>query len=653
VKILFVTLSNLGDVVLTLPVLQSLLKARPGAELDVLVGPSGVLALEGDERLRRVTVYDKKMSWASKARLLAGIRRERYDLIVDLRYSLIGLFGGAKRRNAYLTGLSRRGHKSSKHLAALKGLSIAVEGEGFLDGLTGGEIPGLPAGRLVAAAPGSKSDLKKWPAQKYAQLLKRLALEKGCSIVLLGDTNDSADAALVRWHLGNVPALDLTGKTDFRQMVSVLRRASLVITNDSAPLHIADALRVPTLALFGPTDPKKYGPSRQPASIAVSKNLFCQPCERAQCRYGHECLGELEAAEVYSKAARLLDGKAPLDRPRLLVIRLDRIGDLMLSLPAIEALGRHFPGARLSVMTRPETKALLEGHPAIDEVIAYDYRNGGRHAFPLGYFRFLEEIMKRRFDFAVILHPGIRSYLVPFLAGIPMRVGYRGRHDWLLTRKVADQRHLGRKHESEYAMEVVEALTERRSFSSPSKWVPDSTAMPEVPEGRWLAVHPGASCPSKRWPAERFRTLVGELLMEFPKHRVAVIGGPESAPDAARVVSGAGERVTDLSGKLDLRQLTALLSKCDLLISNDSGPVHVAAAVGTKVISLFGRNSAGLSPQRWRPLGKGHTVLQKEVGCMVCLAHECPIGFECLKAITVDDVMEAARKTLLEPALIK
>lgn len=643
-KILVVTLSNLGDVVLTLPVFQALHSRYPDASLDVITGASGRIVFEGDRRLRRVTVYDKKAGRTAKLGLLRDVRREHYDLIVDLRRSLIGLLGGAKKRNAYLTKLPS-GHRAARHLAALKGLLPVGEAGSFLDGLAAEELPNLPPAPRIVAAVGSKSDLKKWPVEKYTRLLSRLAREKKCSVVLVGDASDAADAERVKAGMGGLPVQDLTGRTSLAQLASVLKSASLVVTNDSAPLHVADALGVPVLALFGPTDPVKYGP-RNAFSQVVSKKLFCQPCERAQCRFRHECLEELEPEEVYQAAVRLLEGRRRSGSMNLLVVRLDRIGDLVLSLPAIEALRKRFPEARITLMTRPATRPLLEGHPALDEVLAYDYKKGGRHAFPFGYLRLLAEVRKRRFDAAVILHPGIRSYLVPFLAAVRRRVGYRNKHAWLLTHPVKDERHLGRKHESEYALDVAAALIGVRVEGPPPRLQPDLSLLPRGCEGRWIALHPGASCPSKRWSVERFGRLASHLSEAYPGYGIAVVGGPETTSAAQELKRAAGCEVTDLTGKLDLRQLPAFLSRCALLISNDSGPVHVAAASGTRVISLFGRNQQGLSATRWKPLGEGHTVIQKNVGCQVCLAHECPIEFECLKAIEVEDVMNAVRKTL-------
>lgn len=666
-KILIVTLSNLGDVILTLPVFQALIDAYPSAELDVIVGESGRMVFEKDPRVRHVTVYDKKMSLFEKWRFLKKVRAERYDILVDLRRSVIGLFGGAKVRNSYLRSQNKRRHRADKHLSALDGIVAAGTGSasarpGWLNGRIQdgpGQVPPLPDGRFIVAAPGSKSDVKKWPAEKYASLLRQLAEEKDCSIVLVGDKNDAADAEKVKRAFdlsakGNARSLqDLTGKTDLHGLISIIQKASLVITNDSAPLHIADSLRIPTLAIFGPTDPKKYGP-RRAGSAALSKRLFCQPCEKAQCRYGHECLKELEVPEVRAKAIQVMEDTLRSENFKILLIRLDRVGDLVLSLPAIEALRRRFPQARISVMTRSYTKDILEGDPLIDEVIPYDYEKHGRHSFGRGYFRLLRQVAKRRFDAAVVLHPGIRSSLIPFLCAIPHRIGYRDANSWFLTRTVKDERHAGQKHESRYAMDLASALGADPAAPLPLPSISvDPSARDKIlellerhgvgPKEAVIALHPGASCPSKRWPKENFRSFAQKILREFPFH-VVLVGAKEEKPAASFIEKDLGPRVLNLAGQLSLKELAALLSRCEVLISNDSGPVHVAAAVGTRVISLFGRNQAGLSAQRWKPLGPGHAVIQKDVGCAVCLAHRCPIEFECLKAIHVEDVLAQFRK---------
>ncbi len=657
-KILVVSLSNLGDAVLTLPVFQNLSAAYPDAVFHVIAGAGAAMVFEGDPRIAKVTPFNKKAPFGEKWNFIAGIRRERYDLIVDLRYSLIGLLGGARRRNRYFRFPARSRHRALKHLLALEGIADTVPAAmSFLTGRFAPET-GSENGRLVVAAVGSKSDLKKWPAASFARLLDRFALENGCRIALAGDKNDAVDAANVAALMKTKP-FDLTGKTDFAGLCSLISGASLVVTNDSAPLHVADALGIPTVAIFGPTDPRKYGP-RLDRSAVARRPIFCSPCEKAQCRYGtHDCMRELSVDEVYFKARKVLEDEFCPHNLKILISRLDRIGDVVLSLPAVSAVRKRFPNATISLVVRPSVAPLIEGHPDIDEVIPYRYEKGGRHAGLQGGRRFLREIVSRRFDVALILHPSTRAMLVPFLAGIPYRVGLDAGPSFLLTRRTPDRRREGLKHESDYALDVVRAFdVEPRERVLPSLPVhADEDA--DVTElllaagvsGREgiIAVHPGASCPSKRWPVERFAELA-KRIADATGCRIAVIGGRGEKALGERLTGLIGSSAVDLTDRLDLRHLAAFLKRCETLVSNDSGPVHVAAAVGTRVLVIFGRSQPGLGMRRWRPLGEGHAAIRKDVGCVVCLAHACPIEFECLKAVTVDDAFTVFQKMTSERA---
>lgn len=647
-KVLIVTLSNLGDAVLTLPVFQAVISRFPGVELHAVVGEGSKPVFENDPRIQKLIVYDRKQAWADKFRFIFSIRKERYDLIIDLRHSLIGLAGGSHRRNAYLRFSRAPKHKGLKHLNALKGLLESEPSDiSFLE--TRADAPGTSGSeRLVAAAVGSKSDLKKWPAGYFAALLDRLAVEQHCRIVLVGDANDRKDCQEVKSRM-SAPVLDLSGGTDFNRLCSVLRSAALLVTNDSAPLHIADSLKTPVLAIFGPTDPLKYGP-RQEGSTAVRREVFCSPCERPQCRFAHECMKELGVDEVYSKAVRILNEDLGSARFKLLAIRLDRVGDVALSLPALQALRDRFPDASISVMTRPETAEIVSGHPAVDEVIPYFYERKGRHRGVLGNIRFLKEIARHRFDVCLILHPSVRSHLVPFAAGIPYRIGFDSYLPILLTRKVPDRRHLGLKHESEYALEIIRGLGAAARpesvpgvafFSEHQRTVGRLLEPSGVSPGDSLiAVHAGSSSASKKWPVERYAQLISKVSAKTPL-KIVVVGGSEETGIGAFLKKEVPDRIVDLTGRLGLKELAALLSRCEALISNDSGPVHIAAQAGIRTLVIYGRNKPGLNPERWKPLGEGHRALQKNVGCVICLADACTINFECLGALEVEDVFAA------------
>jgi heptosyltransferase-2 len=348
----------------------------------------------------------------------------------------------------------------------------------------------------------------------------------------------------------------------------------------------------------------------------------------------------------------------PIAAPqRILVVRLDRLGDLVLSLPAVEALKAAFPQSYLAMLVQKPWAEVLVGHPAVDHVYAYD--KAGEHRTWRGTWRFARRLRGEHFDTAVVLHPSNRSHGMVFLAGIPTRVGYDRKLSGLLTHRFPHHKQHGQQHESAYTLELLQVL----GLSPPPSVRPPRLAVD--PQARmavlqrlqaagWssgqplIAVHPSASCPSKRWPTERFAAVCNQLIEKYHAC-VCLIAGPEDVPQARAVQQAMHQTpaVCNWAGQLAINETVALLAASTLLLSNDSGPVHLAAAVGTPVVVIFGRNNAGLSPRRWGPLGEGHIILHKEVGCAVCLAHHCQIQFRCLTELSVAEVAEACFSILM------
>ena len=157
---------------------------------------------------------------------------------------------------------------------------------------------------MVLLAPGSRSHLKRWPAERFAQVADQLVIQERARIFLIGGAEDQPVSQAVHSAMRQ-PAVDLTGQTTLSQTAALLSGAKLLITNDSACLHMAEAMQTPLVALFGPTDEKKYGP-RNPRSVVVRRNLVCSPCERALCPYHHECLRQLDPSSVLSAAVKIL-----------------------------------------------------------------------------------------------------------------------------------------------------------------------------------------------------------------------------------------------------------------------------------------------------------------------------------------------------------
>lgn len=324
---------------------------------------------------------------------------------------------------------------------------------------------------------------------------------------------------------------------------------------------------------------------------------------------------------------------------RILIIRTDRIGDVVLSTPAITATRKAYPDAYIAVMVSSQAKDIVKGNPYINEVIVYD-KKGVFHAL-----RFANWLREKKFDLALILHSTNRVNLIAFLAKIPKRVGYaRGKMDFLLTDKLEYKKRLAEKHEAEYSLDVLRSMG-IDAETSPLVVPVNKENEKHIDElglkkdGKFVVIHPGASHISKIWPAEKFAK-AADILIERFGAQVILISGPQQVNIGDKVRSLMKNKPIFLCGKTSIGDLAALFKRSSLFISNDSGPVHIACAIGTPVISIFSRNERGLSPKRWGPLGTKTAVLHKDVGCLECLAHNCKKGFLCLNSITVEELIE-------------
>ncbi|MBI5124048.1 MAG: lipopolysaccharide heptosyltransferase II [Candidatus Omnitrophica bacterium] len=337
---------------------------------------------------------------------------------------------------------------------------------------------------------------------------------------------------------------------------------------------------------------------------------------------------------------------------KILIARMDKIGDVVLSTPAIKAVRDAYPDSHIAVLVRPYAVDIVDGNPYINEVITYDKK--GREKGLFENIRFILNLRRAKFDLAIILHPKNSAHISTFLAGIRQRVGYDNKMGMLLTRRIPHTKQFGFKHESDYVLDVLRYIgieTKNKSL-----YMPANKASEEKIRGVFLAggisenesvvsMHPAASCPSRRWSVERFAK-AADALADRHTAKIVIVAGPEDKASGDRMAALMKSKSLNLSGKTSIADLASVLRRSRLFISNDSGPVHVACAVGTPVISIFGRNDRGISPKRWGPIGKYDVALHKDVGCEVCLAHRCKQGFKCLEAISVQDVLSAAENML-------
>jgi ADP-heptose:LPS heptosyltransferase len=304
-----------------------------------------------------------------------------------------------------------------------------------------------------------------------------------------------------------------------------------------------------------------------------------------------------------------------------------------LNLPARAELKRALPQARITMLVSPELAPLLEGVPEVDEALIF--RDGPRALWWWRAGTLARVLRTRRFTAAIVSNPRKDLHLAVRMAGIPRRIGYDRKWAWLLTERIPDRKSLGDRHEVEYNLELVRALGLPAStqpqwrlprFEREQGQVGELLAQQGItPSDSFIAIHPWTSNPLKQWPVERYRTLIREAAQRLPV-RLVVIGGPQERAQVSQVLPDHAP-AADLVGRLSLRQLAALLQRCRLLVSNDSGPVHLAAAAGARTLVLFGAASPGTGPQRWGPWGGGHRVIAKRD----------------MESISVDEVLEAMK----------
>jgi heptosyltransferase-2 len=297
---------------------------------------------------------------------------------------------------------------------------------------------------------------------------------------------------------------------------------------------------------------------------------------------------------------------------KILCVRTDRMGDLLLSLPAVHALRQAFPDTQITLILQHGLEDLLQDHPDLDQVQPWDPCKGQGWG---EIFRWSWRLRQEQFDVAVVFNPTQFFHVATFLAGIPLRIGYRRKWGFLLSRSILDTKASRQLDEVEFNLELVRLLG--ISTSQPQLILPrDPKAEEECrqflarqgqPNSQPpIAVHPWTSHPSKAWPLESFSKVI-EQLATFGRP-ILIIGGPESSDSMSRWEPTLSVNVVDLVGRLPLRLLPALLRGCALLISNDSGPVHVAAAVGIPTVVVAPQEHARLL-RRWCPSGQGHLLL--------------------------------------------
>jgi heptosyltransferase-2 len=327
------------------------------------------------------------------------------------------------------------------------------------------------------------------------------------------------------------------------------------------------------------------------------------------------------------------------------------LGDSMMASPMVSAVHKAFPSATLTILSKPNMALFWQNFKEVDQVLVLE--KGW-----VGILHALSEIKKLKFDAALTLPTSFSSAFLLFAANIPVRIGWGGEGRGIFLTQIIPAPEPREKHLVwEYLELVWKGLgrpmaqkTVELVFPIDSKTRKETRALLKSFRIKTklglVALGPGATYgPTKRWPLAYWKELITQML-ESGKETLLVLGGPEEKDYLADLWKGLSAqhapRLVSLVGKTSPLLLAAVLERCKLLITNDTEPMHVAAAVGTPSVALFGSTS----PTWTRPFGRGHEVIYKAVECSPCYQKTCPIGYICLNQITVDEVLRTARKKL-------
>ncbi len=285
----------------------------------------------------------------------------------------------------------------------------------------------------------------------------------------------------------------------------------------------------------------------------------------------------------------------------ILAVRNDRFGEFLLNIPVFYAIKDTFRDSRLTVIVNPDTEPLAKMIKPINEILTWENR---KHSLT-EIFRFSRQIKKKQFDACLILNPSQEMNVICFLAGVPLRAGFDRKCGFLLNKKIKDQKHLALKHEIDYNLELAELINAKTGIINYTINLGDSL----VSKDNLIAIHPWTSDPRKQWPIENFIALAKQCVVKF-ENKVIIVGKTNSPEN--KLFDNLGEKIKNLTNQTSLEELGLLLKKSRLLISTDSGPAHLAAAVGTPVIALFRNDLAGKTAKRWGPWGKQHIIIEKD-----------------------------------------
>jgi heptosyltransferase-2 len=337
---------------------------------------------------------------------------------------------------------------------------------------------------------------------------------------------------------------------------------------------------------------------------------------------------------------------------RILIRSTNWVGDAILTTPAIRAIRKKFPHSEITILAKPWVVPVFEENPHVDHIMTYD--SNDRHKGWPGKLKLIREIRKRRFDLAILFQNAIEAAMIAFLSRIPLRLGYdTDRRSLFLTHSVPVTRNAKFKnvHETDYYLGILTpfgltpdgtGLTLKISKSNHRAADAFLTRYGISKNDQIVVINPGATYGSaKRWFPERYAALADKIRKCYGAH-ILVVGSPGEKEIGREVTTLIKNSAVNLCGRTTLGEVMALIDRCHLFITNDSGLMHVAAALGIPLVAIFGPTN----PQTTGPISPKSRIVRAPVSCSPCLQPVCPTDHRCMKEIKVDTVLDVVRTLL-------
>lgn len=336
---------------------------------------------------------------------------------------------------------------------------------------------------------------------------------------------------------------------------------------------------------------------------------------------------------------------------RLIIRSTNWIGDAIMTTPAMGALRRALPQTEITILSKPWAAAVFENSPHADRI--FIYQSDGRHKGLLGKMRLAKDLRGLAFDAAVLFPNSFEAALLTFWAGIPTRIGYGtdGR-TLLLTHPIACRPQIKKIHQTRYYLNLLQQVGVQAENGALEIYLSDSERRQAADRLKgygkgageiMVGINPSATFgPAKQWFADRYARLA-DRVAALTAGRVLIFGGPADAQLGLRIAKMMQHPVINLAGKTKLREAMALINHCRLFISNDSGLMHVAAALGVPVLAIFGSTD----PVATGPWSTAARVVRVSLPCSPCKKPQCPEGhLQCMDQIEVGMVLKVVREML-------